>query len=240
MPRHAAVQPRRASPACLPGATKTDADAKTLRATAGYWQRRLRRSDRESGREAAGGQCDVSRDAARGGTWQAVVGRLDALVEAIRRDAPRPSRQHRSGVQLRIRRAPARGGCGRGVSRCRRSMRMANGLTVHGCAGAAAGRGGHEEVQDDRADASRRAPRSREGRQGRAPRSARASTPAQSRFGSPGYLPLLALPLRRAAAAVVLAVVAAAQPMRARSCGAGRCRSTSASRSSASCCSGSS
>ena len=86
-----AHQPGGRIAALMPGASRTTADAKSVETTAAYWQ-----GDYESVADNADAKLMAANAAYRnmrkaGGTWQAVVGRMDTLVKQyaeILRDDP--------------------------------------------------------------------------------------------------------------------------------------------------------
>lgn len=134
----------------LPGNGRLAADAKALETTAAYWQGdyQVVTSDVDARLLAANAAYRTARKG--GGTWQAMVGKLDSVVKSyaeIVRDQP----GNAEAVFNYEHRPPARGpggaqDAGRAV-RCRRhpdSARLRR---------RAARRVGHEEVQDDCPDA---------------------------------------------------------------------------------------
>ena len=104
----AAAQPGGRLAALMPGAGRSTTDAKTLETTAGYWQ-----GDYEAVAENPEAKLLAANAAYRnmrkaGGSWQAVVGRMDTLVKQyaeILRDDPI---ELGSRLQLRIHRPAAR------------------------------------------------------------------------------------------------------------------------------------
>ena len=170
----AAEQPGGRLAGLMPGA-RTEADSKTLASTAGYWGGDYDKAIENPDAKLLAANAAYRKLRQTGGSWQAVVGRMDSVVkqyaEILREDPANTEAAFNYEYVVRLRAviaarklpvAPVDGHERQHFhSRLRRR---------------AAGSVRHEEVQDDRADAARRAPRSREGRQGHDRRCERAST----------------------------------------------------------------
>lgn len=131
----AAAQPGGRLAALMPGAGRSAADAKTLATTAGYWQGKYDAvaENAEAKLLAANAAYRTMRKA--GGSWQAVVGRMDSLVkqyaEILREDPSNTEASFNYEYIVRLRQVIAA-----------RKQPVApvdsteSGLTIHGFAGA--------------------------------------------------------------------------------------------------------
>ena len=140
-------------------------DAKALASTAGYWRGDYDKAIENPDAKLLAANAQFRKIREQGGSWQAVVGRMDSLVKLyaeILRENPNNA-EAAFNYEYIVRLAfGVRGEKIAGAAVQRQGQRAHHSRLPR----RAARRGGHEEVQDDRADAAGRAARSREGRQG--------------------------------------------------------------------------
>jgi hypothetical protein len=134
----AATTPAGRIAALMPGVSRTTADARQIAATGSYWQRDFKAVALNTEAKMLAANAAYRSVRADGGTWQAVVGRLDGVVknyaEVLRAEPEREDAafNYEFAIRLRSTAAARKQGVAAFDS-------MGNDLTVHGFAGAPPG-----------------------------------------------------------------------------------------------------